>query len=139
MELRKAKQIYLDSNCLIYYFENNPKYAQKVEDIFNLSIQNSIKLITCNLSLMELLVLPVKLKNKRIIKLYKNLDKHIPNFTFVNVDEKTFVKAAEIRASTNFRSPDSIHLASSIVNKCDAFVTSDKQLQGFNQVKIQLI
>lgn len=139
MELKNAKSIYLDSNCLIYYFENNSKYAQKVEDIFNLSIQNNIKLITCNLSLMELLVLPIKLKNKRIIKLYKNLDKHIPNFTFANVDEKTFVKAAEIRATTNFRSPDSIHLASSIVNNCDTFVTSDKQLQGFNQVKIQLI
>lgn len=139
MELTKAKSVYIDSNCLIYYFEGNTKKAKSVEELFNLSIQNNIKLLTAELTYLELLVLPIKTKQLKIVNLYKNLHKHIPNLSFVEVNKKVFINAAKIRANYNYKSPDSIHLATAINNKCDFFITADKKLKSFKKIKVKVI
>lgn len=43
--ISKGKTVLLDTNCFIYYFEDNPNYSSKLENIF---IENRYKLILTN-------------------------------------------------------------------------------------------
>jgi predicted nucleic acid-binding protein len=131
VQINTAKSVYIDSNCLMYYFEGSTSFATSIEKLFDSCIDNNVKMLSCHLTLAEMLVLPCKTNNKPIIELYKNLEKHIPNFYFCSVSKEVFVLSAEIRAKYNFRTPDSIHLATAELNNCDLFVSADKKIKGY--------
>jgi len=136
MELKQDSKIYLDTNLFIYYFENNPNYANKVENLFKETSNKNIKLISSELLYLELLVLPKKQKNKEIINLYTSIEKYIPNLTLLPITKKVLILASEIRASYNFKSPDSIHLATAKIEKSNYFYGSDKKLRGYKDIKV---
>jgi len=136
MGLKQNSKIYIDTNLFIYYFENNPNFADKVEKLFEEILNKNIKLISSELLYLELLVLPKKEKNKKIIALYTNIEKHVPNLTLIPITKQTLTQASEIRANYNYKSPDSIHLATAKIEKCDYFYGSDKQLKNYKDVKV---
>lgn len=43
-EIEVGKTILLDTNCFIYYFEDNPKYADKLEKVLQIFKMERIKL-----------------------------------------------------------------------------------------------
>ncbi len=47
--------------------------------------------------------------------------------------------ATEIRARYGFKTPDSIHLAASVTNGCDQFLTNDRRLERFPDIAIDVI
>lgn len=123
----------------IYFFENNPEYANKAETIFEESINKNVQLISSELIYLELLVLPNKKKNNNILNLYKNIEDYIPNLKLVPISKEILICASEIRAEYNYRSPDSIHLATAKIIKCKYFYRADKNLKSFKDIKIVLI
>ena len=53
-----------------------------------------------------------------------------------NIDKRIAEKAAKIRAEYKFfKSMDALQLATACINKCDLFLTNDKQLKQFNEIK----
>ena len=46
-------------------------------------------------------------------------------------------QATELRAQYGFMTPDAIHLAAAIVNKCDLFLTNDQRLQKCHEIKVE--
>ncbi len=48
-------------------------------------------------------------------------------------------RATEIRASYNFKTPDSIHLAAAVVFDCDVFYTNDHRLDRFVDLAIEVV
>lgn len=54
----------------------------------------------------------------------------------VEVNQKIAKKAAEIRAEyKGFKAMDAIQLASAYITGCDLFLTNDKQLRQFKEIK----
>lgn len=47
--------------------------------------------------------------------------------------------AAKLRASTNVRLPDAIHLATATAAGCDSFLTNDHHLQSRTTIKVVAI
>jgi predicted nucleic acid-binding protein len=47
--------------------------------------------------------------------------------------------AAQLRASTNVRLPDAIHLATANAAGCDSFLTNDQQLQSRTTLRVVVI
>jgi len=139
VELVANSKIYIDTNLFIYYFENNPKYTSKVESIFEESIDKNIQLISSELLYLELLVLPNKERNNKILNLYKNIEDYMPSLKLINISKEILIGASEIRARYNYRSPDSIHLATAKVEKCKYFYGADKNLKSFKDVEIVII
>ena len=97
MELAKNSKIYLDTNLFIYFFENNPEYANK------------------------------------------NIKDYIPNLKLVTTSKEILICASKIRAEYNYRSPDSIHLATAKIEQCEYFYGADKHLKSFKDIKIVII
>ncbi len=53
-----------------------------------------------------------------------------------NIDKRIAEKAAKIRAEYKFfKSMDALQLATACINKCDLFLTNDKQLKQFKEIK----
>ena len=59
-----GKIIAFDTNCFIYLVENHPKFKPLIEEIFNQAGNDEIKLVSSVVTTAEVMVRPLKLKNK---------------------------------------------------------------------------
>lgn len=58
----------------------------------------------------------------------------------VAIDEAVAKKAAQIRAEyRHFKGMDALQLASACLTGCDTFLTNDKQLKQFSELKVVLV
>lgn len=133
MEIADKSVITLDTNCFIYYFEDNEKYAPKLEQIFN-KIQNGI--IQGNLSVLsflEILVKPKKEGNIFLENRYKVILTNYPNLQIVGLSLSITDVAARLRAEYSLKTPDAIILATSICSNSKYMVTNDIHLKNIGE------
>ncbi len=135
--LKLPKQVALDCNIFIYYFEGNPEFGSYSKKIFDALNAKTFIGVTSIISLIELLS-----KKSLPEHIAKELEKdflEIPNISILEVNQKIAVRAARIRRKYDFRLPDSIYLATAVEAKADIFITNDQRLKQFKEIKIELI
>jgi predicted nucleic acid-binding protein len=130
IEVKVGKTILLDTNCFIYYFEDNPKYSYKLEKIFTDIQRGKNKAFFSIISFMEILVKPKKDKNVFIENRYKMMLTNYPNLTIVNIGYEIADIAARLRACYNVKTPDAIIIATGIAINADYIITNDVRLKG---------
>ncbi|HEY9204805.1 MAG TPA: type II toxin-antitoxin system VapC family toxin [Candidatus Methanoperedens sp.] len=128
------KRIGLDTNVLIYYIEEHPFYIVKVEPLINRIAEGKAIGITSYVTLLELLVKPLREKRFDLVEQYKTILSS--QLEMVAVDESVTIKAAELRAKYGIKTPDAIQLASVITENGDVFVTNDKRLGGVKEIEV---
>jgi predicted nucleic acid-binding protein len=57
----------------------------------------------------------------------------------VDFNGAVFRRAAEIRATYNFKTPDALHLAVAVEGGCAAFLTNDGQLTRFPGLAVEIV
>lgn len=128
-------RIFLDTAPLIYFLDDDENYAEKMRQIFYGILTSGAEIITSAVTVTEYLTYPLRIGNAENINVF---------FEFMNdaginiqpIDIRTAVKAAEIRAEyTAFKPMDSLQLASACINHCDIFLTNDKQLCQFKEIR----
>ena len=128
-------RIFLDTAPLIYFLDNDENYAEKMRQIFYDALTSGAKIITSAVTVTEYLTYPLRIGNIESVNVF---------FEFMNdagikvqpIDIRTAVKAAEIRAEyTSFKPMDSLQLASACINRCDIFLTNDKQLCQSQEIR----
>lgn len=128
------KRIGLDTNVLIYYIEEHPIFLKKIEPLIDRIVQGKATGITSYVTLLELLVKPLREGRLDLVDQYKTI--LTGQLEMVPIDEAVSVKAAQLRAKYGFRIPDAIQLASVIRKKGDVFITNDKGLKHVKEIKI---
>jgi predicted nucleic acid-binding protein len=128
-------RVYLDSAIIIYAVEQVMPYASIIET--RLSAPD-IVCITSDLARMECRVKPIQIKN---IELLKDYDYYfeMAMAEIIVLSRQVIDCATNIRAICGFKTPDSIHLASALVSRCDVFLTNDYQLNQFTEIAIEII
>ena len=137
--LTPYERVYIDSMVFIYHFEGSPKYSPLTRRILRMVESEMISGVTSTLALMEILVKPLRAANTRAVRDYKYLVTSFPGMTLRAVDVEVAEKASELRAKYNVRAPDAIHAATSIVERADAFITSDVRIQRISEVNVRLL
>lgn len=131
-----AFRLYLDSNIFIYAFENNDALAKKLLQLIALNEgalnegRRSHFLATSEIVLAELIVDPLKKKNKQLIELYDTIS--IDNALFVvgTISREVLWHAAQLRSEhIHLRLPDAIHLSTAMHLGCARFLTADTRLK----------
>lgn len=130
-------RIFWDSNLFIYLFENNPKYAQKVEDLWTKMLERRDQLITSTLTLGEVLVKPTAMGDYSLCDRYQNILNGAA--VVIPFDQKSARRYAMVRCNTTIKGPDAIQLACASEARVDLFVTNDRRLQGKQVDGIQFI
>jgi predicted nucleic acid-binding protein len=130
----RNKIVFLDTSPLIYFIEGNSSYQQKLKEIFEANDKGHFTFITSAITLLEVLVKPLKDGETNIANKYKEIltnAKHIEIFDFTN---ELAIKAAALRAKYNLRTPDAIQAATAIENGVTYFLTNDIRLRSVSEL-----
>lgn len=123
------KKIYIDTAPFIYYIEGNKKYQPFLEELFELNNSGKISFSTSVLTLLELLIVPLRNKRMDLVEKYESIFTNSDTLELLDIDLNISKLAAEYRANYNFKTPDAIQLAAAEFCQADFFLTNDKQLK----------
>ena len=133
--MTEYKKIFLDTTPIIYFLDVDVNYAEKVENLFSDFLEAESQMITSAITCTEYLTYPYRTGNtEKIDAFYEFMaDCDIP---MCPIDVDIAKKAAQIRAEyKDFKTMDCLQLATACVQECDLFLTNDKQLRQFKEIK----
>ena len=142
--LEKYNCVCLDSSTFIYFIDENPRYISKVEKIFSEISEGNILGVSSYLSLLEVLVEPIKEGARDVASQYKNFMLGSSSLKLYPLDDRVAEKAAELRAryygnGMKIKTPDAIQIATGILNGADIFITNDKNLKNVKEIKVAVL
>lgn len=142
--LEKYNCVCLDSSTFIYFIDENPRYISKVEKIFSEISEGNILGVSSYLSLLEVLVKPIKEGARDVASQYKNFMLGSSSLKLYPLDDRVAEKAAELRAryygnGMKIKTPDAIQIATGILNGADIFITNDKNLKNVKEIKVAVL
>jgi predicted nucleic acid-binding protein len=129
-------KVFIDTAPLIYLIEGSTEFADRVEVQLSQWINADMILTSSTLTLLELLVIPHKQKNNRLVQKYRALMQDLLSVPMVELNQTIAVSAAEIRGTYGFKTPDSIQLATALHSGSDIFYTNDLRLSKFKEITI---
>lgn len=112
--------LYIDTNILIYLFESHDLYSKKVAGILEEFTSSGKQLLTSAVTVTEFLAGTTSSSLETLQK--------VPKLHIISVDENLAEHAANIQRENSIKIGDSIHLATAIQQKTEAFFTNDKKL-----------
>lgn len=129
MEIRShivGKRVYVDTNILIYLFEGFPEYRHLIQEIADCIDSGDITLFTGEITIAELLVMPFKKNDSKLIHFYTDALNNKDFITLIPTTQKVYLKTAFLRATfPKMKTPDSMQVASAIEGRADIFITND--------------
>lgn len=132
--MTEYKKVFLDTTPLIYFLDADANFGDKVRGIFEEILQSEKQMFTSVITCAEYLVHPYRTGNQEKVDAFMEFvsDCNIPIF---QIDLEMAKKAAGIRAEyKDFKAMDSLQLAVACIQKCDVFLTNDKQLRRFKEI-----
>jgi predicted nucleic acid-binding protein len=123
----------------IYYVENHPTYADKVDAIFQVVEAQAIEIKTSVITLTETLMKPIQAGDQPLIDTYRELLTETDYVEMVSVTPELAENAAHLRARYHLRTPDALHIAAAIESGCDAFLTNDLGLKRVTELRVLVL
>ena len=100
-----------------------------------------LQAVTSTLTLMEVLVVPLRAGQVALARQYEDILRHTRGLRVTDVDAPHVRAAAQLRARwPTLRTPDAIQLATALLARCSSFVTNDARLPpiaGLNVVQVR--
>ena len=128
--------IYLDTVIIIYAIEGKAPFKARAMNRLAAAKAAGDDLATSHLTRGECLVKPVRTSDQLLVADYLMF---LSQTVVVDHPAKVFDRMAQIRAGTNFKIPDALHLATAIESNCALFLTNDNRLAGFSGIKIDIL
>ena len=137
--LRRHPRLGLDSMTLIYLLEDKEPYASSVELALRRIEKGDHTAYVSSLVLTELLIPALRQRRYETVHRYRQFLLSFPNLQTLPLDIPTAELAASLRAKYDIRTPDAVHVATSLQNGASAFLTNDKQLSRITGIEIILL
>ncbi len=131
-----VRTLFLDTAPVIYYVERNPVYVTRVDAIFGRIDEGNIRAVTSPITLLECLVVPIRLGQASLVRDFSDLITRGHATTFTPIDEAIAVRGADLRATYNLTLADAIQVATALVVGCDAFLTNDSDLKRVREISV---
>lgn len=125
----RGKTVGLDTSPLIYFIEESPKYLGVTDPFFEALGHGEFQAVTSTVTLLEVLVHPLRNDNPELAKQYREILLNSANLTVLAVSRDIAEEAAQIRAKSNIRTPDAIQIATALYGGASFFLTNDLSLK----------
>jgi predicted nucleic acid-binding protein len=122
-------KIYADTSVFIYTVESHPEYWSLLEPLWDKFQRGAIEICTSELTLLEVLINPIKQGDNLLISDYEQLLLDT-NIQLKPINQSILREAANLRANTKIKTPDAIHIATALAVNCTAFLTNDLGLKN---------
>lgn len=135
----RGRVVGLDTAPLIYFIEKHPSYHPMVRPFFVALANGQFAGVTSTITLVETLTHPLRHHHHELARRYREIMLNTPHLTTLDVSPDIAQKAAEIRAHYQIRTPDAIQLAAALQGGATFFVTNDRGLQKFSEIKVLVV
>ncbi|EFI33407.1 PilT protein domain protein [Desulfonatronospira thiodismutans ASO3-1] len=125
----------IDTAPLIYFIEEKPPYLSVLEPFFAEMEKGSFLVSTSTITLLEVLVYPMRAGNYSLASEYKDILLHSKMIT-VEISHSISERAAGLRAKHNIRTPDALQICAAIETGADYFLSNDLRLPDIPSIKI---
>jgi len=135
----EVTNIFFDTAPYIYLLDFNDIFREQAKTIFSRCIQRMIKMKTSVITVEEFCVKPLRDGDTKLTKDFERFLRDTKTY-IAPIDKATAYEAAQIRARfPGFKGMDSLQLASAKLNGCELFVTNDKQLKQYDEMKVLVV
>ena len=118
----------LDTAIFIYFIEEDPRFLPLIDPLFREADDGTRELVTSALTLLEVLVVPLRVSNRAVADRYEALLTRSRGIRLVALTQDQLRAAAQIRATTGVKTPDALQLVAAIGTGCQTFLTNDRRL-----------
>ncbi len=118
----------LDSSIFIYFIEEHPRLLPVIEPVFSSVAAGRLAAFSSSLTLLEVLVLPLRLKLSGLAAKYEQILTESSGITLVSLDLASLRRAADLRATYGIKTPDALQLAAALEKSCSVFLTNDERI-----------
>ncbi|MEH2168626.1 MAG: PIN domain-containing protein [Nostoc sp.] len=123
--LLTSDPIYIDTSVAIYTIEGNPDYYSLLQPLWSKFYAGEIQIISSELILMEVLVVPLRNGNNSLVADYEKLLLS-SQVQLIPISQSILRQATNLRATSNLKTPDAIHAATALSVNFNQFITNDK-------------
>ena len=115
----------LDASIFIYYIEESSQYISLLDPVFDAITEGRLKAVTSALTLLEVLVVPLRAGNEVLARQYERFLTRSLGVLLVPIESGLLRAAAHVRATTRLKTPDALQITSALVAECPVFLTND--------------
>jgi len=94
IEALRGSTVGLDTGPLIYYIEEHPGFLAKIKPFFEAAERSEFRMVTSFVTLIEVLVHPLREGRPELAEEYRNILLHSPALTAIPLDEGIAEEAA---------------------------------------------
>lgn len=129
-------RVAVDTAVFIYFIKEHPRYLRLISPLFNEADAGDRELVTSALTLLEVLVIPLRAGDLPLAERYESVLSRSRGLRVVELDRPQLRIAAQLRAVHGVRTPDALQLAAGLSTQCDVFLTNDRRLPTIPGMRI---
>ena len=133
------KTVFLDTAPLIYYIEGNNQYLPILDKLFSANSKGKFLFQTSVITLLEVLVLPMRQNEYQLVEQYQNILCNSPSINISELNIDIAKSAAGLRAKYGLKTPDSIQIATAVNTSSEYFLTNDIRLNAVKEIEILVL
>ena len=118
----------VDTVIFIYFIEEHPRFLPLLEPLFREVDSGRRELVTSALTLLEVLVVPYRSGDYLLAERYEALLTRSRGVRVSEISRDHLRAAAQLRAITGVKTPDSLQLVAALAAGCTTFLTNDRDL-----------
>ncbi len=139
LALPASGTVYLDANGFIYSIDRIDPYRALLDILWQTVSTGQITVVISELSLLEVLVRPLKVGDATTAILFRTVLRHTPDVQMVPITQAVLEEAANLRATLGLRTPDALHLATALLNGCALLVTNDRAFRRVPDLAVTVL
>ena len=130
--------IYLDANIVIRLIEGTPAVRGPIAAPLAGTRRVPRSLAASLLTRMECRILPLRNNDTQLLATFEAFFAE-PEMVLVGISRAVLDKAAELRATLRFKTPDAIHMATAILSGATAFLTADLDFMKCTEIPVEVL
>jgi predicted nucleic acid-binding protein len=131
-------RIFLDTNIVIYFIQNPTGWGPRATARLAACHVAGDTPVLSDLTRMECRVLPLRMADAVLLAAFDRFFA-APGVEVVGLTAAVCDRAALLRATHSFQTPDALQLAAAIVHGCDRFLTNDARLSVCTDIPIETL
>lgn len=139
LTLPSEGKIYLDANCFIYSVERIDPYRASLDALWQAVSVGGIIVATSELTLLEVLVKPLKERDVTTATIFRSVLNHSPDVVMFPITQAVLEEAAQLRATLGLKTPDALHAATALLNDCALLVTNDSAFRKISSLNVVIL
>ena len=126
----------VDTAIFIYFIDEHPQFLPLLEPLFREVNSGRKELVTSALTLLEVLVVPYRSGDHLLAGRYEALLTRSRGVHVADISRDHLRAAAQLRAATGVKTPDSLQVVAALAAGCSIFLTNDRDLPRIRGLRI---